>query len=141
MKKPFIALLATFLINLPSLYYGWYLKWWWLDIALHFSGGFFTAMFMAHYLKNHLLPEEKIKNALIVIGATVFVGVIWEFAEYIANQTLTEPIYKYLGIKAYFMGDLKDTVMDLLLDILGGLTFYGSHLFRSRNSHQIKGDL
>ena len=124
MKKAFIALVMLFLINLPSLYFGWYLKRDWVDIALHFAGGFFVAMFMADYLKDRLVSGQWIKNMLIVIGATIFIGVVWEFAEFIANQTLVEPFYRWFGIKAYFMGDLPDTVNDLLMDTLGGLGFF-----------------
>ena len=80
------------------------------------------AMFMADYLKDRLVSGQWIKNMLIVIGATIFIGVVWEFAEFIANQTLVEPFYKWFGIKAYFMGDLTDTINDLLMDILGAIT-------------------
>ena len=81
------------------------------------------AMFMAYYLKDRLAPEVNIKNILIVVGATLFVGVVWEFAEFIANQVLIEPFYRWFGIRTYFMGDLKDTINDLLMDTLGSLTF------------------
>lgn len=122
MKKAFWALVFLFLIDIPSIYYGWYLNWDWVDIVLHFAGGFFVAMFMADYLKDRLIPGQGIKNALVVVGATIFIGVVWEFAEYLANQTLMEPAKKYLGVNAYFMGDIQDTIMDLLMDILGALT-------------------
>ena len=144
MKKAFIGLVAVFLINLPSLYFGLYLRWGWVDVVLHFAGGFFVAMFMADYLKDRLVSGQVgqstqqdlsarsstydisalIKNCLVVVGATVFVGVVWEFAEFIANQTLVEPFYRWFGIKAYFMGDLTDTVNDLLMDTLGALVFF-----------------
>lgn len=81
------------------------------------------AMFMAGYLKDRLVSGINIKNILIVVGATLFVGVVWEFAEFIANQILIEPFYQWFGIRTYFMGDLKDTINDLLMDTLGSLTF------------------
>ncbi len=130
MKKAFIALVAVFLINIPSLYYGWYIKWDWIDVVLHFSGGFLMAIFLAGYLKDRLVLGINIKNVLIVVGATVFVGVVWEFSEYIANQTLIDPFYRWFGIRAYFMGDLQDTISDLLMDILGALTFMSLRSFR-----------
>jgi len=123
MKKAFVVLAVIFLINLPGVYYGWYDEFWWFDTALHFFGGFFVAMLMAAYLKDHLLPQEKIKNALIIAGATVFIGVIWEFAEYIGNQTLIDLIYERFEIRTYFMGDLNDTISDLLTDVIGATTF------------------
>lgn len=112
------------LSNIPSLYYSLYIHWWWFDTAQHFLGGFFVAMFMYYYLKSHLLDGNLIKNVLIVTGATVLIGVVWEFAEYIANQTLIEPFYRWFEIRAYFMGDLQDTVKDLAMDTLGALVLY-----------------
>lgn len=81
------------------------------------------AMLMAVYLKERLRPGEAIKNLLVIVGAAVFIGVVWEFAEYIANQTLTEPFYRWSGVRGYFMGDLQDTISDLLMDILGATSF------------------
>jgi len=88
------------------------------------------AIFLAGYLKDRLVLGINIKNVLIVVGATVFVGVVWEFSEYIANQTLIDPFYRWFGIRAYFMGDLQDTISDLLMDILGALTFMSLRSFR-----------
>ena len=136
MKKAFIALVIIFGINIFSLYYGWYLEWDWFDITMHYLGGFFVAMFMAAYLKDRLVPKTDTKNILIVVGATLFIGVIWEFAEFIANQVLIEPFYRWFGIRTYFMGDLKDTINDLLMDMLGALTFIFLHFLWRRNSHK-----
>ena len=95
MKTAFIFLAITLLANVLGFYFGWYLDYVWYNMALHFLGGFFVAMLMADYLNGHFQKENKLKNTLIILGATVFIGVIWEFAEYIGNQTLTEPIYKH----------------------------------------------
>ncbi len=122
MKKAFIALVIIFLINIASFYYGWYLKFFWFDMMLHFLGGFFVAMFMAYYLKDHL-RERKLKNLLVLVSVTAFVGVVWEFAEYIASQTLIDPVYNSFKIHVYFIGDLDDTINDLAMDIVGALAF------------------
>jgi len=97
-------------------------------MSIHFLGGFFMAMLMFHYLKiNELRIANcelgKIKKYLIILGAVSFIGVVWEFAEYLASQTLIEPIYNSFSIRAYFIGDLDDTINDLLMDILGALSF------------------
>ena len=99
-------------------------------MAHHFLGGFFVAMLMFRYLKITELRISNyelrvIKKYLIVVGAVTFIGVVWEFAEYLASQTLVEPLYKYFQIKAYFIGNLDDTINDLLMDILGALVFIG----------------
>lgn len=118
MKKAIIFLAIIFFGNFAGMYFGFYLTWW-FDTLLHSLGGFFVAMLFADYLKNHLLPDKKIKNSLIIVGATAFIGVIWEFAEYTAAQTLIEPLYNNFGFRAYFIGDLDDTIKDLLMDIVG----------------------
>jgi len=136
MKIAFVFLILIFLINAPGLYYQWYLDFWWFDVLLHFLGGFFIAMFFAAYLDDHIKGESKLKNTLIIVGAAMFIGVVWEFAEYIANQTLVEPFYEYFRVRAYFMGDLNDTVNDLTMDMLGAFLFAWSHLLRRGKTHQ-----
>ena len=135
-KKAFFFLVLTFLINAPGLYYQWYLDYWWFDVVLHFSGGFFIAMLIASYLKDHMVSGKTFKNMLVVTGATALIGVFWEFTEYTANQTLPGWIYEQFQIKTYFIGDLKDTLSDLFLDIAGAACFYGLHLLYRRNSHK-----
>lgn len=135
MKTAFFSLMGIFAINAVGLYYGWYLDFFWFDMALHFLGGFFIAMMLASYLREHLFDHAGLKDTLIILGAVAFIGVVWEFSEYIASQTLTEPAYRYFGIRAYFMGDLDDTMNDLAMDIIGGTMFALLHLFRSGKAH------
>lgn len=132
MKKAVFILILIFVSNLIGMYFGMY-SYWWFDMVHHFLGGFFVAMLMVNYLEiKELRIRNKelttIKKYLILLGAVSFIGVIWEFTEYLANQTLIEPIYKYFQIKTYFMGDLDDTINDLLMDILGALSWLS--LFR-----------
>ena len=141
MKMPLIFLVSTFVVNLVGLYYQWYLVYPWFDQVLHFLGGFFIAMLMANYLNDYFVNKNTLKNLLIIVGVTVFIGVAWEFVEYIANQTLIEPVYIYFKVHAYFMGDLDDTVSDLLMDILGATTLSLLHLRRSRKSHEVQTNL
>lgn len=91
------------------------------------------AMLVWAYFRKKL-PDNKIHNLIIVTGVTVLVGVLWEFAEFIANQTLVEPMYRYFGIRGYFMGDLVDTIADLLMDISGAIIFFVLYLLGQRNS-------
>lgn len=104
-------------------------------MSLHFLGGFFMAALMVHYLSNIIETDDlptgqagkrqatSIKKHLIIISAVSFIGVVWEFAEYLAGQTLIEPIYNNFGIRAYFIGDLDDTINDLLMDVMGALAW------------------
>ena len=139
MRFAILSLITIFLINLIGLFYGWY-DFPWFDTALHYLGGFFVALLFFNYLKKHFIPGSKAGNALILVGSVALIGVVWEFAEYIASQTLVEPVQAAFGIKTYFMGDLDDTVTDLLMDILGAMTvtgilFKNLHSTRSRDSH------
>lgn len=138
MKKAFLFLTIIFFVNIISLYHGWYLKYYWFDQILHFSGGFFLAMLLSRYLKDHLFDNSQLKNILIILGAVSFMGVTWEFTEYLANAILSPIIYNLYSVKTYFMGDLDDTVNDLLMDILGSSLFVISllHPFWRRKSHQ-----
>ena len=52
-----------------------------------------------------------------------FIGVVWEFAEYLASLTLIESFYNNFGVKTSFIGDLDDTINDLLMDIVGALAW------------------
>lgn len=141
MRTSFILLIIIFLTNLVGMYNQWYLKYSWFDQVLHLSGGFFVAMLFSIYLKDHVFDKAKLKTALIIIGVVTFIGVIWEFSEYIASLTLIEPLYHIFKIKAYFIGGLDDTLSDLLMDILGAGAFtIALHFFRSRERHQVKRD-
>lgn len=97
------------------------------------------AMLLANYLSDYFTNGSRLKNLLIIVSVTVFIGVSWEFAEYIANQVLVDPFYKYFKIHAYFMGDLEDTISDLLMDTLGATLFanFFLHSFGSRKTHQV----
>src|SRR3989344_905446 len=127
MKRALIFLTIIFFSNLAGMYFGMYSTQW-FDMIHHFLGGFFVAMLMVRYLKitelritNYELTT--LKRYLIVIGAVSFIGVVWEFAEYAAAQTLIEPLYNNFGIRAYFIGDLNDTLKDLLMDIAGAFAW------------------
>ncbi|MEK7603907.1 MAG: hypothetical protein AAB461_02180 [Patescibacteria group bacterium] len=128
MRKAIFFLTIIFLTNIAGMYFGFY-DYWWFDVILHFLGGFFMAMLMVRYLAD-IKTQSKLKNYLIIVGAVILIGVIWEFAEYLANQTLTEPLYNNFGIRTYFIGDLNDTLNDLLMDILGALSWLA--IFRKK---------
>jgi hypothetical protein len=136
MKKAIIALAIVFIINIPGLYYDWYGAAWWFDVILHFSGGFFVAMFFLHYLKDYLSQGTGFKNLIIITGSTLLVGVLWEFAEFTASLTLIDFFYDQFQIRTYFIGDLQDTMSDLSLDIAGALVLFSIHSLRRRNTHE-----
>ena len=128
MQKAIIFLIIVLASNFVGMYFG-FDNFWWFDVSLHFLGGFFVAMLMVHYLtdiKGLRITDYELrplKKYLIIIGAVSFIGVIWEFAEYDATQTLTELLYDNFGFRIYFIGDLNDTIKDLFMDILGAFAW------------------
>lgn len=120
MRKYFIVLVIIFITNIAGAYFGGY-KLVWFDMLHHFLGGFFVALFFSGYLKKQLVSGSKLGNMLIIVGVTMFVGVSWEFSEYIANQLFTVPIYHKYHVVINFMGDLEDTISDLFMDMLGSI--------------------
>jgi len=87
----------------------------------HFLGGFFVALFFYGYLSDIITaPNIKtIKKWIVIIGATLFVGVVWEFAEYIGTYTQIK------NLNLLKIGDLHDTIADLFVDLLGAITLLG----------------
>lgn len=121
MRTAILFLILIFLIDLVfGLSFRLY-RIFYFDTILHFFGGFFVAMFFYDYLKEYT-KSRKIKKLLIITGATIFIGVIWEFSEYIATYFLSDYLYSNYGIVCC-MGDLNDTINDLLMDIIGAIAF------------------
>lgn len=79
-----------------------------LDIILHFFGGLFVALYVLA-LSHHQVHDFW---ALIIWGValTVLVGVLWEFAEFLAHIFLENPSY---------VVSVSDVLGDLCADIVG----------------------
>ncbi|MFB3047312.1 MAG: hypothetical protein ACE10A_13520, partial [Acidiferrobacterales bacterium] len=88
-----------------------------LDIPMHLLGGMAIAFFFARLLD--ILGDHTIVNrvdgllrAIFLIALTATAAVLWEFAEYIFDHSF--------GTQT--QGGLEDTLLDMLLGILGGFT-------------------
>ncbi len=111
-----------------------------VDPLLHFSGGIFIAMFFTAYLKNMSIGNPgspKLKRILILISVTVFIGVVWEFSEYLATGFLGNYLYQKYRIICC-MGGLDDTISDLLMDTLGAATFVLATLIPLKSKSRLK---
>ena len=84
-----------------------------LDIAMHFLGGCIVAWFLCLYFKNERKIIPKLAGALLIIGGTALVGILWEFFEWSLDN--------FVFIETQFMGGLNDTLFDLAMDLAGGL--------------------
>jgi len=119
-----IGLAVVFFSNLiigVFLHFG--TKYYFFDIAHHYVGGFFIALFFYGYLYDTLIhPRISIlKKWLFVVGATVLVGVVWEFAEFVGTDVMGNYLYANYNLLCC-IGDLTDTLFDLLMDMSGAIT-------------------
>ena len=95
-----------------------YRRWPAIDIPLHFLGGMAIAYFAAgalHVAGEHRLlhPPDPRLRIVLLFGLVTTVAIFWEFAEWIADHTLGTQCQLSLG----------DTLLDLLMGMLGGLAY------------------
>ncbi len=90
------------------------------DKLLHFAGGLAMAWLALALLQDDIVHLPAWKQVLIVVSVAAFIGVVWEFAEYVSGFTKESIplLYRY-----FRGGDLADTLGDLLADIIGGSVF------------------
>jgi CDP-2,3-bis-(O-geranylgeranyl)-sn-glycerol synthase len=88
-----------------------------LDIPMHLLGGMAIAFFFSRLLD--ILGDHAIVGrvdgllwAIFLIALTATSAVLWEFAEYVSDHSF--------GTQA--QGGLEDTLLDMLLGIVGGFT-------------------
>lgn len=127
MRTAILFLILVLLVDLLGLYIGSY-RFYFYDVVLHFLGGFFTAMFFISFFKNlEIRGNELIRNkhlifGLIIIGSALFIGVFWEFVEYLTTVYFSNYLYKNHQIICC-IGNLDDTIGDLTLDAVGAVSF------------------
>ena len=88
-----------------------------VDIPIHFLGGIAIAFFF--YRTLGILSDYDVVNrvdglvrAVLLVALTATAAVFWEFAEYVSDRLF--------GTQA--QEGLEDTLLDMLLGILGGFT-------------------
>ena len=88
-----------------------------LDIPAHVLGGMAIAFFFSRLLDilgDYTIVDrvDGLLRAIFLIALTATAAVLWEFAEYISDHSF--------GTQT--QGGLEDTLLDMLLGILGGFT-------------------
>ena len=112
--KALIFLVFLFLFTWLIVYTGIFKHVTWIDVPLHFFGGFFVAMFFVSFLRRAIAAERSVTNdMIIVLGASLLIGVAWEVFEYSSTRILPSYFSIFRG------GNLFDTLKDLVIDILG----------------------
>lgn len=137
MKK--FAVWGLVLLFLTNIYVGAFAGWgniMAVSMIYHTLGGFFVALLLSSLYDSEFAKLPQSLRFLVIMGCTIGIGAVWEMSEYLATQTLTQPIYNYWHYRVYFMGDLTDTIQDLVMDSIGGLLAASTalYLFQRRNS-------
>lgn len=123
LSAPFLFIFGAILIffHIFFLIAGRTYQIWWADIVLHYSGGFLIGLLALWLLFNYLnLPIQKEKLPyyfilILMVSFTALIGVLWEMYEYVMDLITGYKSYSIVVMQE----NMKDTMSDLLLDILG----------------------
>ncbi len=100
----------------------WYWQYFWLDIPMHFLGGFWAAMFSiwlsSKYFPNLWRGGEKLFFLISVLSFVALIGVLWEFYEFI-----NDIFFSSKGYSEIMQLGAADTIKDLFFDLFGGSVF------------------
>lgn len=95
---------------------GWYDAIPFFDKLLHFSGGIIAGWISYIFMRRYVASAPRLVQGLFVLSGTALIGISWEFAEYLSSA-----LDFYLAIEGYlYIGDLRDTIFDLVMDLTGG---------------------
>jgi len=94
---------------------------WWVANISHFLGGIYAFFFVRslYYLteKYHRTTTVFLFKMIIFAGGALILGVLWEWYEFIFIYKYGTFIISQLSVTAY-----TDTIIDLMFDLLGGLS-------------------
>ena len=102
-----ILIFIIFLLNLLAMKFYWYSSIWYLDVLMHFFGGFWLGL-VAVWLLN--IKEIYLRSILKIVLSVLFIGIFWEIFEIIIDKSITGNIFNTL-----------DTISDICFDFSGGL--------------------
>jgi hypothetical protein len=121
-KKEFtvIFILAFLIAVLHFIATEFYIYWhyWWFDILMHFLGGLLISLIFLWiaYLSGYVgrTQRKKSHTFILALGSSLIIGLGWELFEYMTGLTFV------LSFEDYRL----DTLLDLCMDIAGGLAGY-----------------
>ena len=99
----FFIFLANFLI----LKFYWYSLIWYLDIVMHFLGGFWVGLFFLYVFFRKEQPSFTSGLFFKLLFITLLVGLLWELYEFLLNIIAITPF------------NLNDTILDIFSSLLG----------------------
>ncbi|MFA6585833.1 MAG: hypothetical protein WCS86_01595 [Candidatus Paceibacterota bacterium] len=103
----FLLILLIFLVNYSAMQFHWYSSIWYLDMPMHFFGGFWIGLAFIWLFK---IKEISFRLILKIISVVLLVGVLWEFFEIVVNN--------YIILDSF---NTLDTLSDIFFDLAGGI--------------------
>jgi len=108
-------------------------KYWWFDVVMHFLGGLWVLSLIL-FLQNRFAIDLNAKNhffapLFVFVGLVVFAGVVWEFLEFMVDRHILKTGFTFMR------GVYEDTLIDLLMDILGGAFGAVIYLLSNKNKN------
>jgi hypothetical protein len=110
----FVLALGVVCVHFLAISNSWYWKWVLLDIPMHYFGGVLIAVLSWWFIECIRSEIVFFKSAVYVATSVLLVGLAWEVFEYATG------LYG-VSRDAY----LKDTILDVIMDMLGAITIIG----------------
>ena len=107
------------------------------DKVMHFLGGFVIAWLLWNLFYTDLKKLSWFSFIFFLMSGVIFIGVLWEFTEYVSGVYLSNAQSPILSIfyRYFHGGDLLDTLLDLAIDMVGALPLIiGTLWSRKHNS-------
>ncbi|MBI4119593.1 MAG: hypothetical protein HY456_01965 [Parcubacteria group bacterium] len=112
--------LAVAAVHLFSVVNDWYFIHRWLDIPMHFAGGFWLAVFLFWFFDkiddSYIKKSPRWISLVLTLGFVSLAGVFWEFSEFLYDFFIATNGY----VRHFAQNGVADTISDLFFDILGG---------------------
>jgi len=113
----------------------WYQTYAWLDMSMHFLGGFWVALtataLISNFqfpISNEILKQKFLSLFIVILSFVALVGVLWEFFEFGYDVFIFSK-----GYSGALQQGVGDTMSDLFFDLLGGLAFLVIYKYLNTN--------
>jgi hypothetical protein len=105
-----ISLVTLAVINAVIIWFSLFWAYKWIDIPLHFLGGAVVALGYQSKLLTHRVRYQFSYSFVATLVFVILIGLLWEVYELVVGPRLP--------------GYLTDTLIDLIMDLLGGMVGY-----------------
>lgn len=122
----FVLSFLIVILHMEGMRREWYFFYPWYDIPMHFLGGLVVA-FLIYFIiltsgKRSSVLSNRLKLGVYIIVGTLVIGIGWELFEYFFNIT-------------FDAGQTGDTMLDIVMDIVGALVVYTYALVSLRKNY------